>query len=76
MASKEDRKAHRLRERAYEMYLACGQEAVENYGRKNKLPFSPCEPCETDTPTLTDTKGSECLVCGTVKIPQSANSSA
>ena len=76
MASKEDRKAHRLRTSAYEIYQSRGQWAVEDYGRKNKLPFSPCEPCECDTPTLTDSKGSECLVCGSVKNPQSLNLSA
>jgi len=67
MASEQDKKAHRLRTKAYEIYQRCGQWAVEEFGAKNKLPFSRCEPCETDTPTLTDSKGSECLVCGTVK---------
>ena len=59
-----DKQAADHRYNAYEIYQAHGAWAVEEYADNIGLDYSWCLGCESETPTLTDSKGSECLVCG------------
>ena len=56
-----------LSETALRIYEATGASAVLEWGYKVRLAFSPCEPCELDTPDIGDEGGTCCAVCGSVK---------
>lgn len=47
------------------LYDIAGPTAVYDYAKNNRIDsWSPCEPCDTDTP---DTHDDCCLVCGSKK---------
>jgi len=53
-----------IAKKAYEIYQKSGQDAVCDFATSVGITErTPCEPCETDTPT----HEGDCLVCGTVK---------
>ena len=59
--------ATNLKNEAYKIYQKLGQSAVIEYGLKNALPFDRCSQCESETPTVADESGNECLLCGANK---------
>ena len=50
--------------RAVELYDETGPSAVYDFADTLGLPYSECEPCDTDTPTIDE---QTCLVCGSEK---------
>ena len=52
---------------AVELYEAIGPSAVLEWGHKIGLRFSPCDPCEMETPDIGDRQGTCCAVCGCLK---------
>ena len=55
------------REICYKLYEANGSSSVYDYANKVKLEYHRCDPCDADTPTISDSKISTCALCGTYK---------
>lgn len=54
---------HELYEQALAIYEELGAGSVIEWGQKIGLKMEYCEPCETDTPTITG----DCAVCGSAR---------
>jgi hypothetical protein len=55
-----------VQKKLYDAYQTGGASAVYDLANKLKLPYSPCKPCDAETPTIKHVT-SVCGVCGTVK---------
>lgn len=59
--------AELTREICEKLYEEGGATKVYDYANKIRLQYSPCKPCDAETPTISDSKDSTCAVCGTNK---------
>ncbi len=67
MASQEDKKARRMLQRAREIIIHSEYLVLDDFCKKNKLKLTSCNKCNTETYTVTYSKGNECVECGTLK---------
>ena len=55
------------REICEQLYEKEGATKVYDYANKIRLAYNRCEPCDAETPTISDSKNSTCAICGTNK---------
>ncbi len=59
--------AEATREICEKLYETVGATKVYDYANKIRLAYNRCEPCDAETPTISDSKNSTCAICGTNK---------